>query len=40
MLIYDYQASVTGEVFKLMHSSPIELTTWGELAQLIGKELG
>ncbi len=40
MPIYDYQVCVTGEVFEVMHSSSIELTTWGELAQLLGKELG
>jgi hypothetical protein len=39
MPLYDYKICETGQVVEVMHSSSTEISTWGELAQLIGREL-
>ena len=37
---YDYRCEHNGQVIEVMHKMSEKLSTWGELCELSGKELG
>lgn len=40
MPTYDYRLDLTGEVFEVRHSMSEKLTSWGELCERVGMEMG
>ncbi|MDH5545845.1 MAG: zinc ribbon domain-containing protein [Gammaproteobacteria bacterium] len=40
MPTYDYRCETTGEIFEVRHSMNESITTWSELCEISGREVG